>query len=113
MSVLICGENRERLMVMGDIEAELRVPADGDGRCWLSFSDGTLIEAAYGDDDDCRFAVSEEGAGITQIRREGGGDVLRLDWRVEWVTVAAAANAARASRAEPMPVLPGLFSSSL
>lgn len=111
MSVLIRGENRERLMVMGDIEAELRVPDGADGQCWLSFSDGTLIEAAYGDDDDCRFAVTEEGAGITQIRRESAGDVLRLDWRVEWVTVAAAANAARASRGEPMPVLPGLFSS--
>jgi hypothetical protein len=113
MSVLIRGENRERLTVMGDIEAELQVPDDGDGRCWLSFSDGTLIEAAYGDDDDCRFAVSEEGAGITRIQHESAGDVLRLDWRVEWVTVAAAANAARASRGEPMPVLPGLFSSSL
>lgn len=36
--------------------------------------------------------------------------MLRLDWRVEWVTVAGAGNAARATaRGEPMPVLPGLF----
>lgn len=107
MSVLIRGEDRTRLKVMGDIEAELVVP--DDGCCWLSFSDGTLIEAAY-DDDDCRFSISEEGAGIARIQRDGGADVLRLDWRVEWVTAAAGGNAARAeNRAAPMPVLPGLF----
>lgn len=113
MSVMIRGQDRTRLKVMGDVEAELEVPADSAGRCWLSFSDGTLIEAAYGDDNDCRFAISEEGAGIARIRREHDGDVLRLDWRVEWVTVAAADNAARATaQHEPMPMLPGLFSSS-
>ncbi|GAA0737128.1 MULTISPECIES: hypothetical protein [Sphingomonas] len=109
MSVMIRGEDRARLKVTGDIEAELAVPTGGTGRCWLSFSDGTLVEAAYGKDDDCRFAVSEEGAGIARIQRDGAADVLRLDWRVEWVTVAAAGNAVRAGRGEPMPVLPGLF----
>ena len=110
MSVMIRGQDRTRLKVMGDVEAELALPADSAGRCWLSFSDGTLIEAAYGDDDDCRFAVSEEGAGIVRIQREGDSDVLRLDWRVEWVTVAAPGNAVRAeARSESMPVLPGLF----
>lgn len=113
MSVMIRGQDRTRLKVMGDVEAELAVPVEDAGRCWLSFSDGTLIEAAFGEDDDCRFAITEEGAGIARIRRERDGDVLRLDWRVEWVTVAAADNAARATaRDEPMPVLPGLFSSS-
>lgn len=112
MSVMIRGQDRTRLKVMGDVEAELAVPAEDAGRCWLSFSDGTLIEAAFGEDDDCRFAITEEGAGIARIRRERDGDVLRLDWRVEWVTVAAADNAARATAlGEPMPVLPGLFSS--
>jgi len=57
-----------------------------------------------------RFAVSEEGAGIVRIQRDGDSDVLRLDWRVEWVTVAAPGNAARAmAHGEPMPELPGLF----
>lgn len=65
MSVMIRGEDRTRLKVMGDVEAELPVPPDSAGRYWLSFSDRTLIEAAYGEDD---------------------SDVLRLDWRVEWVT---------------------------
>ena len=110
MSVMIRGQDRTRLKVMGDVEAELAVPADSAGRCWLSFSDGTLIEAAYGEDHDCRFAVSEEGAGIVRIQRDGDRDVLRLDWRVEWVTVAAPGNAARAmAHGEPMPQLPGLF----
>ena len=110
MSVMIRGEDRTRLKVMGDVEAELAVPSDSAGRCWLSFSDGTLIEAAYGEDDDCRFAVSEKGAGIVRIQREGDSDVLRLDWRVEWGTVAGADNTARAAAlGEPMPVLPGLF----
>ena len=36
--------------------------------------------------------------------------LLRLDWSVEWVTVAAPGNAARAmAHGEPMPELPGLF----
>lgn len=110
MSVMICGQGRTRLKVIGDVEAELAVPADSAGRCWLSFSDGTLIEAAYGEDDDCRFAISKEGAGIVRIQSDGDSDVLRLDWRVEWVTVAGADNAARATeRGEPMPVLPGLL----
>lgn len=111
MSVLIRGEDRARLKVTGDIEAELQVP--DDGRCWLSFSDGTLVEAAYGDDDDCRFSISEEGAGIARIQHDGGADVLRLDWRVEWVTAAAGSNAARAiAGREPMPMLPGLFAAT-
>ncbi|MBN9506668.1 MAG: hypothetical protein J0I69_11645 [Altererythrobacter sp.] len=110
MSVMIRGEDRTRLKVMGDIEAELAVPADAAGRCWLSFSDGTLVEAAYGDDDACRFAVSQEGAAIARIQRDGDRDILRLDWRVEWVTVAADGNAARATEArELMPMLPGLL----
>lgn len=110
MGVVIRGEDRTRLRVMGDIDAELAVPRGAAGRCWISFSDGTLIEAAYGDDEACRFVVSEEGAGITRIRRDDAGDVLRLDWRVVWVTVAPACNAARAmTHGEVMPVLPGLF----
>jgi len=110
MSVMICGQDRTRLKVMGDVEAELAVPPDDAGRCWLSFSDGTLIEAAYGADDDCRFVVSEEGAGMVRIQRDDSGDVLRLDWRVEWVTVAGAGYAARATALnEPLPLLPGLF----
>ena len=44
MSVTICGEDRARLKIMGDVEAELSVPEDSDGRCWISVSDGTLIE---------------------------------------------------------------------
>ena len=109
MGVMICGDDRTKLRV-GEMEAELTVPPDGAGRCWLSFSDGTLIETTYGENDDCRFAVSEEGAGTVRIQREGDSDVLRLDWRVEWVTIAGADNTAHAmARGEPLPVLPGLF----
>lgn len=110
MSVMIRGEDRTKLKVMGDIEADLAVPNDADGRYWLSFSDGTLVEAAYGERDDCRFEISEEGAGIARIQRIGGSDILRLDWRVEWVTVAAAGNAARAVLPrEALPLIPGLL----
>ena len=109
MSVKISGEDRARLRVTGDIEAELAVPPGDAGRCWISISDGTLIEAAYGDDDAYRFAISEEGAGIARILRDGANDVLRLDWRVEWVTVASAGNTARATPGESLPMLPGLF----
>lgn len=107
MSVMICGEDRTRLKVMSDIEDELTVPEDTDGRCWISVSDGTLIEAAYGKDDACRFRVSEKGAGIIRIQRDGAQEVLRLDWRVEWVTVAS--TAVRTVRGGPLPELSGLF----
>lgn len=110
MSVMIRGEDRTRLRVMGDIDAELAVPRGAAGHCWISVSDGTLIEAAYDDDEACRFVVSEEGAGITRIQRDGADDVLLLDWRVEWVTVAPVCNVARAmAQGDGMPVLPGLF----
>lgn len=47
---------------------------------------------------------------MVRIQRDDDGDVLRLDWRVEWVTVAGAGNAARATaHNEPLPLLPGLF----
>jgi hypothetical protein len=36
MSVMIRGEDRTRLKVMGDIEAELTAPLDDTGRCWIS-----------------------------------------------------------------------------
>ena len=48
-----------------------------------------------------------------EAQRDGGADVLRLDWRVEWVTAASGSNAARAvAGREPMPVLPGLFAAA-
>ncbi len=109
MSVMICGENRTKLRVMGDIEAELSVPADAVGHCWLSFSDGTLVEAAFDDSDAYRFAISQEGAAIACIQHDGARDILRLDWRMEWVMVAAATNAARAAPQEPLPLIPGLL----
>jgi hypothetical protein len=73
-------------------------------------SDGTLVEAAYGEGNRCRFAVGEEGAGIARVQHLGDSDILRRDWWVEWVTVAAAANAARATAPrESLPVIPGLL----
>ncbi|MFA7603358.1 MAG: hypothetical protein WCY29_10155 [Novosphingobium sp.] len=110
MSVMIRGEDCTRLRVTGDIEAELAVPQDEVARCWISLSDGTLVEAVYGADDRCRFTVSEEGAGIARIQHVGDSDVLRLDWRVEWVAIAAAGNAARATAPhESLPLIPGLL----
>ena len=76
----------------------------------ISLQKNIYIPSFDENNDDCRFAVSEEGAGIVRIQRDGDSDVLRLDWSVEWVTVAAPGNAARAmAHGEPMPELPGLF----
>jgi len=85
MSVMIRSEDRTRLKVMGD------------------------IEAACGDGDACRFAVSQEGAAIVRIQRDGDRDILRLDWSMEWVMIASADNTAQAGRGDPLPELPGLF----
>lgn len=112
MAITLRGEAGETIRVSGDIETELRVPYDDGNDCfYIGFSDGTLVEGRYGEDQQYLFSVAAEGAGIPRIRRIGRSDVLTLEWKIEWVAVADCMNCAVAESepVEPLPDLPGLF----
>lgn len=87
MSVTIQGVGEtEYLRLTGDIDTTLRLPYDveQESRFFLAFSDGTLIEGDFGDEQLLAFRVAQEGAGIVRIEESS----LRLDWNVEWATIA-------------------------
>lgn len=112
MAITLRGEAGERIRVSGDMETELRVPYnDGSDRFYVSFSDGTLVEGQYGEDQQYRFSIATEGVGIPRIRRIGHSDVLTLEWKIEWVAVADCMNCVVADPelVELLPDLPGLF----
>lgn len=73
-----------RLRVSGDVETVLTVPFDADERFLVGLSDGTLLMGWYDDDMRCQWEVARDGAGIVRF----DGDLARVEWRVEWVTVA-------------------------
>ncbi len=103
MSITISPLSPERLAVAGDVEMELCIPYDGnEDRFHLAVSDGTLIAGEY-DPEAHRFhyQVEIEGAGITRIV----DDILTLDWRPEWVTIAVyQPNAVPTPKPLPMPL---------
>lgn len=103
MSITITPLSPERLAVTGDMESELRIPFDADeDRFHLGVSDGTLIAGEY-DPGEGRFhyQVEIEGAGVTRI----DGEVVTLDWRPEWVTIAVyRPDATPVRTAEPLPL---------
>lgn len=103
MSITIVPLAPDRLRVAGDLDAELRVPFDGDeDRFHVAVSDGTLIAGEY-DPELGRFhyQVESEGAGITRIE----GETVTIDWRPDWVTIALyRADAAPLRGIEPLPL---------
>lgn len=72
-----------RLRVSGDVETVLAVPYDADERFLIGLSDGTLLMGAYDKCLRCRWEVARDGAGIVRFE----GDAIRVEWRMEWVTV--------------------------
>jgi hypothetical protein len=101
-----------RLCVVGDIEADLAIPAAeprpfGEGQTveayYVALSDGSLIRASYHDDP--RFQVVVEGAGHVTI--DGAGKSLSVDWAIEWVNVAS--DHASTALAEKVPPSLPLF----
>ena len=84
-----------RLQLSGDVESvvQLSVRALRDGFA-IAVSDGTLLRGRYDSGlEEYRFSITVEGAGIVSIGRGLLGDTIDLAWRIEWISVAAGANA--------------------
>lgn len=95
------------LKVEGDVQTTLEIPANPpemtqDGQLvdsyYISVSDGTLIQASYGEDPE--FDVVVEGA--AQVRIAQSGKELSVDWGIEWVNVVSKIGAMGLARKEPM-----------
>ncbi|NWK94885.1 hypothetical protein DM806_04220 [Sphingobium lactosutens] len=72
-----------RLRVTGDVETVLAVPYDKDERFLVGLSDGTLLMGCYDEAMRCRWEVARDGAGIVRF----DGNAVRVEWRVEWLTI--------------------------
>ena len=90
MGVHIEVEGKSSLLLTGDIETRLDVPARGITEGFsLAFSDGTLLRGTFLDDaSTCRFALAVEGAAQVRITRHGNGDRVYLASNFEWITLA-------------------------
>jgi hypothetical protein len=90
VSVQIEAMDGGRLRLTGDVEAVLALPASAvtDGFSF-AFSDGTLLRGHHDiGSGRCHFALAVEGAAIVSITREGRHDHARIDWKIEWMTLA-------------------------
>jgi hypothetical protein len=101
-----------RLCVVGDVQADLAIPAIAPRRVddrelvdtyCVALSDGSLIRARFHDEP--RFQVVVEGAGDVSIDR--AGKWLSVDWDIEWVNVAS--DQASTALADKSPVSLPLF----
>lgn len=72
-----------RLRVTGDVETVLAVPYDEDERFLVGLSDGTLLMGYYDEAMRCHWEVARDGAGIVRF----DGNAVRVEWRVEWLTI--------------------------
>ena len=90
MGVHIEGGGKSSLLLTGDIETRLEVPARGIAEGFsLAFSDRTLLRGTFLDDaSSCRFALAVEGAAQVRITRHEDGDRVDLNWNFEWITLA-------------------------
>ncbi len=102
--------NEPRLCVVGDIEANLAIPAAAPQHLedselvdayFVALSDGSLIRARFHDEP--RFEVVAEGAGAVKIDRAGRS--LTVDWKIEWLGVSSDYASTAVARHEP-PTLP-------
>ncbi|WP_341897257.1 hypothetical protein [Sphingobium sp. YR657] len=94
-----------RLAVSGDVETVLTVPYDEDERFLVGLSDGTLLIGHYDEAMQCRWEVARDGAGIVRF----DGNAARVEWRVEWLTVATFdANVVEPGLPPAVPLFPEL-----
>lgn len=102
-----------KLSITGDIERVIEIPLDGLDdlareviRYSVALSDGTMLVGSFLDDETHRLDVAVEGAGIVRGQADGG---VRVEWPVEWLTVASDRRSlVRADAPEPLPLFPQL-----
>ena len=90
MSVQIEAMDGGKLRLTGDVDDVLALTASAvtDGYSF-AFSDGTLLRGHHDiGSGRCHFALAVEGAAIVSITREGCHDHARIDWKIEWMTLA-------------------------
>jgi len=97
MGVRIEAKAGHRLVLTGDIETVLDVPARGQTEGFsLAFSDGTLVRGRWiPGGPACRFAIASEGAAMVKFVRHGLGEAIELDWKFDWITLACGAETLR------------------
>tara|TARA_R110000868_G_scaffold18003_2_gene78256 strand:- start:3095 stop:3457 length:363 start_codon:yes stop_codon:yes gene_type:complete len=90
MGVQIAARQDDRLQLSGDIETLLDLPARARKEGFsLAISDGSLIRGCYDPASHrCHFTVAVEGAAIIDIARDAQGDRLKIDWQIDWITLA-------------------------
>jgi hypothetical protein len=94
-----------RLRVTGDVETVLAAPYDEDERFLVGLSDGTLLMGYYDEAMRCRWEVARDGAGIVRF----DGSAVRVEWRVEWLTIATFdANVVEPGLPPAVPLFPEL-----
>lgn len=94
-----------RLAISGDVETVLTVPYDEDERFLVGLSDGTLLMGHYDEAMQCRWEIARDGAGIVRF----DGNAARVEWRVEWLTVATLdANVVEPGLPPAVPLFPKL-----
>lgn len=90
MGVQIEAMDGGRLRLTGDVEAILDLPASAvtDGFSF-AFSDGTLLKGHHDiGSGRCHFTLAAEGAAIVSIMRQERHDRAKIDWKIEWMTLA-------------------------
>lgn len=100
MSIAVEGLPSGAIRISGDVETLLIAPYARRGDPFvLGFSDGTLVGGQRdGSGSAWRFRTMVEGAGIVSAEDAN----LKLDWRVEWATIAPSSGTAMACRRDEM-----------
>jgi hypothetical protein len=100
MSIAVEGLPSGAIWISGDVETLLIAPYARRGDPFvLGFSDGTLVGGQRdGSGSAWRFRTMVEGAGIVSAEDAN----LKLDWRVEWATIAPSSGVALATGRDRM-----------
>ena len=84
MAINLRANRRGRIIVTGDLSADLRIPVDGiEDRFWINMSDGSRLLATPDHDGAYGFRLVDEGAALIRI----DDDRVQVGWDVEWVAL--------------------------
>jgi hypothetical protein len=105
MGVQIEAIEGHRLRLTGDVEAMLDLPMRAKSQGFsLAISDGSLLRGEYDAGSECcRFSIEAEGAAIIKITRTGTGDLLDMDWRIDWMVLACSGDTLRVVDTDDAP----------